>query len=47
MALPSGTAAYKKVDGTLTISDDQSSVLWSPTGAPSKVRILISDITSK
>lgn len=46
MSLPSGTAAYKKVDGLLAVSGDQKSVLWSPSGAPPKVRIQISDVTN-
>ncbi|KAI9730781.1 MAG: RNA polymerase II transcription factor B subunit 1 [Claussenomyces sp. TS43310] len=49
MALPKGSAAYKKKDGTLTLSKDQKSILWSPItprGAPPGVTINVSDITN-
>jgi transcription initiation factor TFIIH subunit 1 len=43
-----GSAAYKKKDGTLSISKDQTSILWIPIqsqDAPS-VTIKVADITS-
>lgn len=44
-----GSAAYKKKDGTLSISKDQTSILWIPIqardAAPS-VTIKVTDITS-
>jgi transcription initiation factor TFIIH subunit 1 len=43
-----GSAAYKKKDGTLSISKDQTSVLWIPIQArdASTVTINVADITS-
>jgi transcription initiation factor TFIIH subunit 1 len=43
-----GSAAYKKKDGTLSISKDQTSVLWIPiqTRDASSVTINVADITS-
>ncbi|KAI1845422.1 hypothetical protein JX266_008517 [Neoarthrinium moseri] len=49
MPPPRGAAAYKKKDGTLTLSDDQSSVIWIPQttpGGPPTVSLAIADITS-
>jgi transcription initiation factor TFIIH subunit 1 len=44
-----GSAAYKKKDGTLSISKDQASILWIPIqtrdSAPN-VTIKVTDITS-
>ncbi|KAI5864139.1 hypothetical protein GGS23DRAFT_484288 [Durotheca rogersii] len=34
MAIPTGTAAYKKKDGILTLTPDQKSVIWTPNSAP-------------
>lgn len=34
MAPPRGSAAYKKKDGTLTVSKDGQSVLWTPVAPP-------------
>lgn len=43
-----GSAAYKKKDGTLSISKDQTSILWLPiqTRDASSVAINVADITS-
>lgn len=43
-----GSAAYKKKDGTLSISKDQTSMLWIPIQSrdASSVTINIADITS-
>lgn len=41
-----GLAAYKKKDGTLTISKDQKSILWQPLAAENGVNINVVDITS-
>ncbi|KAF8856715.1 hypothetical protein BDZ45DRAFT_745187 [Acephala macrosclerotiorum] len=41
-----GLAAYKKKDGTLTISKDQKSILWQPLGAEKGVAIAVADITN-
>jgi transcription initiation factor TFIIH subunit 1 len=49
MATVKGSAAYKKKDGTLTVSKDQKTILWTPVaprGAPPGVTIAISEITS-
>ncbi|KAH8677288.1 RNA polymerase II transcription factor-related protein [Xylariales sp. PMI_506] len=49
MAPPRGTAAYKKKDGILTVSDDQKSVIWTPVsapGGPPTVSLIISNITN-
>jgi transcription initiation factor TFIIH subunit 1 len=49
MATVKGLAAYKKKDGTLTVSKDQKAILWTPMvprAAPPGVTIAISDITS-
>lgn len=47
MAVPRGSAAYKKKDGTLEILPDQKSIAWTPaaTGSPSVV-INVVDITN-
>jgi transcription initiation factor TFIIH subunit 1 len=50
MAPPKGSAAYKKKDGTLTLSKDQSQIVWTPIaprGAPPGVILNVADITSK
>ena len=43
-----GSAAYKKKDGTLSISKDQTSIIWVPlqTRDASSVTIHVADITS-
>jgi len=41
-----GVAAYKKKDGTLSISKDQRSVVWVPSKASEVVTIAIADIAS-
>ncbi|KAM3078222.1 RNA polymerase II transcription factor B subunit 1 [Clarireedia jacksonii] len=44
-----GLAAYKKKDGTLSITTDQKSIQWLPlkaTGAESAVNIAVADITN-
>jgi transcription initiation factor TFIIH subunit 1 len=44
-----GLAAYKKKDGTLSITADQKSIQWLPlktAGAESAVNIAVADITS-
>jgi len=43
-----GAAAYKKKDGTLSISKDQKSLQWQPvkTSEPA-VAIAVADITSR
>lgn len=43
-----GSAAYKKKDGTLSISKDQTSILWIPIQSrdTSSVIINVTDITS-
>ncbi|KAH8197375.1 hypothetical protein TruAng_008468 [Truncatella angustata] len=49
MATPQGTAAYKKKDGVLTVSDDQKSVLWTPAaapGGPPTVTLAVANITN-
>ena len=48
MAPPSGSAAYKKKDGTLTISQDRESVSWIPAagGASGSVKLSVAHITS-
>lgn len=50
MAPPRGSAAYKKNDGTLTISKDGQSVSWTPVAPPGSKPALtlpVSSITSK
>jgi transcription initiation factor TFIIH subunit 1 len=48
MAPPSGSAAYKKKDGTLTISKDRQSISWIPAagGAGGALTIEVKSITS-
>lgn len=49
MASVKGSAAYKKKDGTVTISKDQKSIIWTPVaprGAPPGVILNIAEITS-
>jgi hypothetical protein len=49
MATVKGSAAYKKKDGTLTVSKDQKTIQWTPIaprGAPPGITITISEITS-
>lgn len=44
-----GLAAYKKKDGTLSISKDQRSIVWLPIGAregDKSVAIPVANITS-
>jgi TFIIH p62 subunit, N-terminal domain len=43
-----GSAAYKKRDGTLSISKDQTSIIWVPihTRDASSVTINVADVTS-
>jgi hypothetical protein len=44
-----GLAAYKKKDGTLTISKDQRSIVWLPIGGgdnDKNVSIAVANITS-
>ncbi|RAL17497.1 TFIIH subunit TFB1 family protein [Aspergillus homomorphus CBS 101889] len=48
MAPPSGSAVYKKKDGTLTMSPDQQSVSWIPAagGATGTITISVAQITN-
>ncbi|KAL4921768.1 hypothetical protein BDW62DRAFT_174441 [Aspergillus aurantiobrunneus] len=48
MAPPSGSAAYKKKDGTLTMSADRQSVSWIPAagGASGTITISVSQVTN-
>ncbi|KAL4808313.1 hypothetical protein BDV18DRAFT_134676 [Aspergillus unguis] len=48
MAPPSGSAAYKKKDGTLTISPDRQSVSWIPAagGASGTITISVAQISN-
>ncbi|KAL4958410.1 hypothetical protein BDW69DRAFT_153993, partial [Aspergillus filifer] len=48
MAPPSGMAAYKKKDGTLTVSPDSQSVSWIPAagGAPGALNISVANVTN-
>ena len=49
MAIPRGTAAYKKKDGILTVTDDQKSIIWTPQanpGGPPGITLAISNVTS-
>ena len=49
MASIKGLAAYKKKDGTLSISKDQRSIVWLPVGARDadrSVSIPVASITS-
>ncbi|KAF4215706.1 hypothetical protein CNMCM8980_002976 [Aspergillus fumigatiaffinis] len=48
MAPPSGSAAYKKKDGTLTMSQDSQSISWIPAagGATGTITIPVSQITN-
>ncbi|KAL3456182.1 hypothetical protein BJX64DRAFT_271146 [Aspergillus heterothallicus] len=48
MAPPSGSAAYKKKDGTLTMSPDGQSVSWIPAagGASGTINIPVSQVTN-
>ncbi|KAL5049004.1 hypothetical protein BDW71DRAFT_176986 [Aspergillus fruticulosus] len=48
MAPPSGSAAYKKKDGTLTMSPDSQSVSWIPAagGASGTITISVTQITN-
>ncbi|KAJ5762219.1 uncharacterized protein N7511_005601 [Penicillium nucicola] len=48
MAPPSGAASYKKADGSLTISVDESSVTWMPaaTGAAQPITIQVINISN-
>ncbi|OBT96467.1 RNA polymerase II transcription factor B subunit 1 [Pseudogymnoascus verrucosus] len=47
MASPRGSAAYKKKDGTVTLSPDQTSMVWTPTAAGlAGITINIADITN-
>ncbi|RJE18281.1 hypothetical protein PHISCL_09385 [Aspergillus sclerotialis] len=48
MAPPSGSAAYKKKDGTLTLTQDRQSVSWIPAagGASGSITIPVATITN-
>ncbi|EAW10603.1 TFIIH subunit TFB1 family protein [Aspergillus clavatus NRRL 1] len=48
MAPPSGSAAYKKKDGTLTMSQDRQSVSWIPAagGAAGMITLSVAQITN-
>ncbi|PLB33310.1 TFIIH subunit TFB1 family protein [Aspergillus candidus] len=47
MAPPSGSAAYKKKDGTLTMAQDSQSISWTPAaGGPGAITLPISQITN-
>ncbi|PYI06500.1 RNA polymerase II transcription factor [Aspergillus sclerotiicarbonarius CBS 121057] len=48
MAPPSGSAAYKKKDGTLTIAQDSQSISWIPAagGAAGTITLPVSQITN-
>ncbi|KAI9375323.1 hypothetical protein BJX61DRAFT_539983 [Aspergillus egyptiacus] len=48
MAPPSGSAAYKKKDGTLTMSSDRQTISWIPAagGASGTITISVSQITN-
>jgi transcription initiation factor TFIIH subunit 1 len=48
MAPPSGSAAYKKKDGTLTISQDGQSISWIPAagGATGTITLSVAQVTS-
>ena len=49
MSVPRGTAAYKKKDGIITITDDYKQVTWTPNTAPDgppTVSMTVSDIAS-
>ena len=49
MSVPRGAAAYKKKDGTITITDDYKRVTWTPNSAPDgppTVSLTVSDIAS-
>ncbi len=50
MAPPMGSASYKKKDGTLALSDDIRTVLWTPLAPPGGPAVLsfgVSTITSQ
>ncbi|CCU75384.1 putative RNA polymerase II transcription factor B subunit 1 [Blumeria hordei DH14] len=40
-----GSAAYKKKDGTLNITEDQKSIVWKPLGAQSNEKMLVIAVT--
>ncbi|KAI1300755.1 hypothetical protein F5Y03DRAFT_363434 [Xylaria venustula] len=49
MAIPTGTAAYKKKDGILTLTPDQKTVTWTPNSAatgPPTLSLSIANITN-
>ncbi|PLN81444.1 RNA polymerase II transcription factor subunit 1, partial [Aspergillus taichungensis] len=47
MAPPSGSAAYKKKDGTLTMAQDRQSISWTPAaGGSGTITLPISQITN-
>ncbi|KAL4945394.1 hypothetical protein BDV06DRAFT_209503 [Aspergillus oleicola] len=48
MAPPSGSAAYKKKDGTLTVSPDRQSVSWIPAagGASGSISISVASVSN-
>lgn len=45
---PSGSASYKKKDGTLTVSKDHKSISWIPAagGAGGAVTVAVKNMTS-
>ncbi|KAJ5679492.1 General transcription and DNA repair factor IIH subunit tcf-29 [Penicillium macrosclerotiorum] len=47
MAPPSGAASYKKKDGTLTVSDDEQTLTWTPAAAGAAgLTITVASITN-
>ncbi|KAK8039940.1 RNA polymerase II transcription factor [Apiospora rasikravindrae] len=46
MAIPRGTAAYKKKDGILTVTDDQKSIIWTPQAGGIGITLAISNVTN-
>ena len=50
MTPPTGSASYKKRDGTLTLSGDSKSVIWTPLGVPGgppTLKLAVSSVTSR
>ncbi len=48
MASPTGRALFKKKEGILAVSDDQTSVTWTPLpGQGQAVSLAVANITSK
>lgn len=46
MAIPTGSAVYKKTEGILTLTSDYKNVIWTPNTAPGGPPLLSLTVTT-